>query len=219
MTETKATSPITEKQYRALQNSIELPTPQELFDFMIERLRIKFEETDIFSYKLADPFHAKIGELGGQLFLVVPAQPKTFFKDRGLFEHVISLVENHGATGTSGLDPKELEDLTESPTTPTLLTDIEDGRMRLHVSPQASRQGIIVGKRHPYTIWRGLIHAIVFPEVFQDHHMSLVESQSKSGRVPCLHIVSGLPRLSLLRRDEAFPRLGAPSCGGVLTES
>ena len=47
--------------------------------------------------------------------------------------------------------------------TASLLTDVEDGSARLNVKPMVSRECILREGRHPYNVWRGIVHAAVMP--------------------------------------------------------
>jgi|ERR1700722_2708958 len=213
MPETMTSAPISVEQYRALQRPIVLPTPQQLFDQMVERLKAKFEGSGIFKPSHADPFRRG---LPYKLFLLVPPQPKALLVDRDLLNHVVSLVEANGKTGKNYLDPKDLKDLIEIPEGPSLLMDIEDGNKRRDVKPSVSRENIKAEGRHPYTTWMGIVHAIVFPEVFQSHNMDLVGSRSEPGSTPFLSLGGGGGRLDAVWGDDADPKWGAPSCGSVI---
>lgn len=193
----------TVEQYRGLQHPV-LPTREQLFDYMVEVLVDK----GLATYCQADPFRKN---LPTRLFLLVPPQPK----DMDLSNAVL-LIEVDGKDGHNYLDPQHLKDEIEVPSCPYLMVDIEDGRARLNTEPSVSRRKILAKNRSPYTTWRGIVHAIVFPEVFQSHNMDLVGSRCKSEIMPGLYLCDGRPELSAHWDDVASPEWGAPSCGRVI---
>jgi Family of unknown function (DUF5701) len=192
-------------QYRVLQTPVVIPTPAELFDYMVETLVAK----GLASYEHADPFR---GRLPVGLFLLVPPQPDPFD-----LAHLLSLVDVQGKTGRNYLDPEQLSDVIETPVDkPYLMVNVEDGAARRNIQPSVSAEAIRTEGRSPYTTWRGIVHAAVFPEVFQSHNMDLVGSLYGSGRVPLLYLFDVGPRLRASFDDYARPKWGAPSCGSVL---
>lgn len=209
-------APVSVEEYRAFQRPFVPRTPQQLFDWMVEeRLPKKFDGMNVFSSVHADPFCRKI-PASNQLFLLVPPQPKGLLEDRVLLDHLVSLIGFDGKNGQNYLDPKELTDLIEVPAGPSLLTNIDDGRLRLNVKPSISRERIKKEGRHPYTTWRGIVHGIVFPDISRDLNMDLVGSRYGSGSTPILYLSGGRLKLNARWFDVAFPRWGAPSCGRVL---
>ena len=83
----------------------------------------------------------------------------------------------------------------------------------MNVKPSVSEQSILAQNRSPYTAYEGIMHGIVFPEMFQNHNMDLCGSRYGSGDVPSLYLSSGGPELYADWRDCADPWWGAPSCG------
>lgn len=228
MSKTNAAA-ITKEQYWALQRPVTLPpSPKQLFDYIIEQLVAK----KLASYKDADPFRKKLPRCG--LFLLIPSQPKILDLDC-----LMSLIELDGKKGRSLLNPQYLRDKIKVPEKPYLMLDVEDGRARRNTRISVSRRNIAKEGRSPYTVWRGIIHAVVFPEVFrspdrQSHNMDLVGSrgsryESEGGSPKC----KGTPYLSFdyyddpsdakpqldagsRYDDDAHPDYGAPSCGNVI---
>ncbi|HEY4520227.1 MAG TPA: DUF5701 family protein, partial [Candidatus Paceibacterota bacterium] len=171
-------------QYRALQRPlIELPTPAQLFDFQVETLVGK----GLATYEHADPFRK---DLPSGLFLLVPPQPAKLD-----LTELMAKVELVGKTGVNTLDAGHLTDIIETPAGPYLMIDVEDGAGRLNTKPSISRQNIKKEGRSPYTAWRGIIHTTVFPQVLSHHYLELVGSRYGKGRVPCLYLNGGHPKL------------------------
>jgi len=197
---------ISADQYRALQPPplTVLPTPEQLFDFVVETLVGK----KLAEYAHADPFRKKLPQ---GLFLLVPPQPKTLD-----LSYLMSLIEVDEVTGVNHLDAQHLKDEIEIPAGPYLMADIEDGKARLNTKPSVSRENIKAEGRSPYTTWRGIIHAVVFPAVFKDHNMDLCGSRYESGIVPYLCVDVETPKLYAIWLDDALPEWGAPSCGSVI---
>lgn len=170
---------ITAEQYRALQAPVTLPTCKQLFDFMVETLVTK----GLAKYDHADPFRNR---LPAGLFLLVPPKPKEFD-----LNHLVSLIEVDNKKGRNYLNVGDLADDIKVPDGPYLMVDIEDGKARLNTKPSVSKASILVAGRSPYTTWRGIVHAVVFPEVFQSHNMDLVGSRYESKGVPGLYLSDG----------------------------
>ncbi len=195
---------ITTEQYRALQSPVTLPTREQLFGFEVETLVAK----GLAKYEQADPFRNRL-PIG--LFLLVPPKPKEFD-----LTHLVSLIEVDGKNGRNFLDAQQLTDEIEVPSGSYLMLDIEDGKARLNTKPSVSKANIAAENRSPYTTWRGIVHAIVFPEVFQSHNMDLCGSRYESKFVPNLCLYDGKPWLVASWDYSAYPEWGAPSCGSVL---
>ncbi len=176
-------------------------TSQHLFDFEIEKLRAK----ELARYADDDRFRK---DLPPGFFLLVPPQPKELDLD-----HMVSLIEIDGKKGQNCLDPEEYAlDKAEIPKKPYLMLDVKDGGEWLNVHPQVSKVRILRDGRLPYTIWRGIIHVIVFPEVLKSHNTDLVDSPG----MPFLCLYRGEPRLDSYRYlPYIFPGWGAPSCGSI----
>lgn len=193
------------EQYLALQSHhVPLPSSVELFDFVVETLVTK----GLAKYEHADHFRNR---LPAGLFLLVPPKPKEFD-----LAHLMSLIEVAGKKGRNFLDTKHLTDEVEVHNGPYLMVDIDDGKARLNIKPSISRSKIKAENRLPYTTWRGIVHAVVFPEVFQSHNMDLVGSRYESKVAPDLYLSGGGPELDAGWDGSASPRWGAPSCGSVI---
>ncbi len=198
---------VSSAQYHALQAPVVLPTPQELFDF--EVLTLKDKGFDLAPQDV-DRLRALVPKQP-QFFLLLPPKP-----DQLDLPGLMALVEVDGKTGKNYLDPQYLADLTEEPAGAYLLLDIEDSRKRLNIRPRDSRENIRSEGRLAYTVWRGLLHAIVFPCTLQDHNLDLVGSRYRSKNVPYLSLYDEVPKLYSYLAANANPKWGAPSAGSVV---
>lgn len=196
--------------------------PKELFEFEVETLTAK----GVARYEHADPFRT---QLPRGRFLFVPPQPKDFSMVIGptmatkitVLDHVVGCIEMKGNRGRSYLDPQYVHDEIEVPEGPCLMLDVDDGTARPGITSPVSKANIIQGGRLPYTTWRGIIHAIVFPDVLLSRNMVLVgsryESASGSASEPYLCLYEGEPRLDwYCWYAYAFPEWGVPSCGSIV---
>lgn len=193
-------------QYRALQKSVQLPSPQDLFDYQVERA-VGYK---LASYEDADRFRK---DLPQGLFIFVPQQPKL---DNDALKHLMSLVVVNGKTGENYLNADLLKDEVEVPASAHLMVGVEDGDARRNIRPSENRRNIMAEGRQPYNVWRGIIHAIYFPEVLQHHYLDLVASRYGSGFWPDLSLNYGRPGLIAYWSVFASPMWGAPSCGSVI---
>lgn len=192
---------ITSEQYHVLQSPVVLPSPRALFDQIIETLVLK----GLAKYNLADPFRNNIPH---GLFNLIPPRPAELELNR-----LVNLIEVDGKKGQNYLDPTFLTDTVAVPEGPYLLLDIEDGRKRLNTKPSVAEVNIFAEGRSPFITWEGIVHAIVFPEVFARNNMDLCGSRYGARDVPCLYLFDDEPWLSASWRGYAHPRWGAPSCG------
>ena len=184
-------------------------TAEELFEYQLSVLVDK----GLARREDGDPFRDKL-PTDGKLFIFVPRQPKML----NLAE-LMARVELKGKTGVSYVDIERLKDLIEVPKEAHLLLDVEDGFARCNTKPSISRDTIQREDRPPYTTFRGIVHAIVFPWVLSHHFMDLVGSRYDEAAVPVLNLYDGQPALGCSREDGAYPGWGAPSCRGVLLGS
>lgn len=196
---------ISAEQYRALQRPVELPSPQQLFDQIVETLAAN----DLMKYEQADPFRNSIPN---GLFNLIPPRPADLDLSR-----LMSLIEVNGKNGESDLEWKYLKDKIAVPDGAYLLLGIEDGNGRLNTTPSVSEENILAMGRSPYTVFEGIIHGIVFPEIFTTHNMDIWGSRYCPDREPIplspyLYLQAGRPLLSADWRNNAFPRGGMPSC-------
>ncbi len=200
MTEPKTL--ITPVHYVALQRPVvSLPTPEQLFDHMVETLVAK----ELAKYEHADPFREK---LPTGLFLLIPPRPAEL--DLG---HLLGLIEFEGKKGTNNLTTGDLTDKVTVPEGPYLMAGIEDGRSRLNTKPSVSEANITAENRSPYVTFEGIIHGVLFHDVFRSHNMDLCGSRYESKHVPHLHLDDDRPKLSADWYDSANPKWGTPSCG------
>jgi len=182
-----------------------LPSSGELFDFQVEGL----VDRKLATYGDADPFRNRIPEKG--FFLFVPPRPKILD-----LSQLMSHVELNGKTGVNYLDVSYIKPIVEVPSTAHLLVDVEDGRARLNTKPMISRDNIAKENRYPYDVFRGIIHAILFPMVLSHHYMDHVGSRYNEGFVPFLYVNDDKPALNGYGGDYAYPKYGAPSAGSVI---
>lgn len=211
---------VTMKQYRALQqpqrpqrpqrpikppSSTELLSSNDLFDFEAEKL----VANKLATYKQVDKFRKKLPRSG--LFVLVPPH----LTDMSL-NNLMALVIVDGKKGVTYIRSQYFEDLEDKvnvPSSPYFMIDIEDGDKRRNVKPSVNRHKILQEGRSPYTMYEGIVHAILFPETLKHHYLDLVGSRCRSGSRLCLCLVGGRPRLNIFWNDGARPRWGAPSCG------
>jgi len=179
--------PLTAEQYRALQRDpIVLPQPEELFDYMVETLVAKRLAT----YADADPFRAAIPK---GLFLLIPPKPDG---------DLLSVVN-----GRSLVSGRDLRDAIATPPAPYLMIDIEDGRRGIGGPPVPD------AGRSPFLIWEGIVHAAIFPMIFESHDLVLGGTEHSSGAVPTLCRNRSQPELrALFYTAGGYPRCGVPTC-------
>jgi hypothetical protein len=175
------------EQYRALQRDpIVLPQPEEIFDFIVETLVAKRLAT----YADADPFRAHVPK---GLFLLVPPKP-----DGDLLGVI------HGRSFVRGCD---LRDAIAAPPAPYLMIDVDDGRRGVG-GPPVAEPG-----RSPFLLWEGIVHAAVFPMVFESHDLVFGGTEHGSGAMPTLCRNSGRFELrALFYTAGGYPRCGVPTC-------
>ncbi len=189
---------ITMEQYEALRCS---PSPKQLLEFQIETLFAK----GLARYEDADRFQRNPPS---GLFLLIPPRP-----EESDLNDLVSLIELKGKKGRNYLDPRYVQDDIKIPDKPYLMLDVKDGKERLNIDPAVSKIHIFQEGRSPYTIWRGIIHTVLFPEVLESHNMDLVGSPD----MPFLCLYCGEPRLDSYRYvPYEFPGWGAPSCGNII---
>jgi hypothetical protein len=187
-----------------------LPTPSELFVYQVETL----VGHKLATYADADPFRNRLPAQG--FFLFVPSPPKILD-----LEYLMSLVDFVGWKGANYVDADSLKPFLEVPTTASLLVNVDDGRGCLNISPEVMRKQFSLERRHPYDVWRGIVHVIGFPLTLNNHYMSLAGSC-------CDFEGQSVPRLCLDANKKPIPSLvsnlaggyaswwGAPSAGEVL---
>ena len=200
-------TPVSFVQFSALMRSTPvLPTPHQLLDFQVETLVAK----KLAKYGNADRFRKN---LPAGSFIFVPAQPK-FTNDT--LKHLMSLVVLNSKSGVNHLDADVLKDEVKVPSGAHLMVGVEDGDARCNILPSENRKAILAEGRQPYNIWRGIVHAILFPETLAHHYMDLVASRYESERWPALYLYDGQPKLHAYWGDVSYTEWGAPSCGRVI---
>ena len=177
-----------------------------LFDYMVEKMVAE----KIATYEMAAPFRKAIPN---RPFLWIPGGLSTLGLGR-LMDLVVTVEE---VRGVNFLVPQYCSNTVAIPDKPYFMFDIEDGSDRLDVKPSLSEEMIFAEGRSPYTIVEGIIHAVVFPEIFDSHNMSLCGSRYKTDNIPELLLSSGGPRLQSSFTDFSHPLWGAPSCSGRYT--
>lgn len=200
---------LTPEQYRALQLPVvPIPSPQQLLDFQVETLVVK----GLATYAQADLLRRMLPQ---GLFLFVPPRPAPID-----LAELMAKVEFRGVAGRNYLDADSLSDAIEVPAgRPYLAVEIEDGYGRRNVAPSANCRAIASDGRSPYVWFEGIVHGIVFPEVFETHFLDLGGSRCRSEGVPYLRVSVGRPRLDARWSDSANPGFGMPSCGRRLVGS
>ncbi len=183
---------ISARQYWALQNPVVLPSPQQLFDQIVETL----VANGLARYEHADPFRNNIPH---GLFSLVPPRAASLDLD-----HLMSLIEVDRKKGENYLGATDVVDVVEVPVGPYLLLGVEDGGEHLGTNVAAGRS--------PLTVFEGIIHAVVFPEVFERNNMDLRGSRYKEGFVPYLYLRAGVALSSYWNGAGALPKCGAPFC-------
>lgn len=199
---------VTAAQYEGLVRPSPPVSAEELFEHQLERLVDK----KLIKRKDADPLRAKL-PTDGKLFLLMPPEPETLD-----LSDLMAKVELNGKTGVNYLNVKHLKNLIKVPKGAHLLVNIEDGHERRNTASMVSREKIKKEGRQPYTTFRGIVHAIVFPYVLSRHYLDLVGSQYGSAVVPRLCLNGDHPGLDYggFGGDYASTRWGAPSCGSVI---
>ena len=201
MAETTTQAGITAEQYRTLQRPVNLPKPNEVFDFEVERLVSKRVAT----YAQADPFRK---DVPSGLFLFMPLKPQEMD-----LNHLVSLIEVDGKRGVNYLAEQSLADEIEVPPAPYLALDVEDGDGRSGVKPSVNLANILAEHRSPGLTFEGIVHCFVFPEVLKHHFIDLVGSRYESEGRPSLYLNGGRPELHAYWNDDAIAGWGAWSCG------
>jgi hypothetical protein len=181
-----------------------LPSPL-LFDYMVEKMVAE----KITTYEMAAPFRKAIPN---RPFLWIPSGLSILELGR-----LMDLVAVKGIRGINFLIPQYCSDTVAIPAEPYFMFDIEDGGDRLDVKPSLSEARIFADGRSPYTIIEGIVHAVVFPKVFDSHNMNLCGSRHKTDDIPELLLSSKGLRLQSSFMDSPDPRWGAPSCRGRYT--
>ncbi len=185
-----------------------LLTRHELFDYQIEELKAR----NLAAYIDADPFRNKIPGRGS--FLFVP--PPQIEPD---LNALMGMVELDGKRGASYFSASMLVNM-NVPSTASLLTGVQRGAGRLDTRPSVSRMNILNEGKHPYTVWRMITYAILFPWILKElNHFDLVGSRvddKKGSHFPYMFLSGGRPVLNYDHDDDPYPQGGAPSCESVL---
>ena len=176
-----------------------------LFDYMVEKMVAE----KIATYEMAAPFRKAIPN---RPFLWIPSGLSTL----GL-GYLMNLVTAKEIRGINFLILQYCSNTMAIPAEPYFMFDIEDGGDRLDVKPSLSEARIFAEGRSPYTIIEGIVHAVVFPEVFDTLNMSLCGSRYKLENIPELLLCDSGPRLQSSFMDSPHPRFGVPSCRGRYT--
>ncbi|KKR09798.1 MAG: hypothetical protein UT37_C0010G0003 [Parcubacteria group bacterium GW2011_GWA2_39_18] len=180
-----------------------IPTPQQLFDLQIERLR----STGIITNP--DEFlnlRRSLPESG--LFLLFPQT------NLSLSELMVRVVVD-GRRGQNRLDGQgqHVKNIVKTPKRHYIVTDIEDGREMLNISPANAIQAFSQKKRYALTAKEGVFLAICFPEILKHHFIDLCGSRCWSDGVIFLWLGSDRPELGWSSLGSASSSWGAASCG------
>jgi len=139
---------------------------KDLFDFQVEALIAKgfAKPAD------ADPFRNRLPEKG--LFLFVPPPPRILDIDEAMSRLSLGDGRWHHRGDKSWLKPEAILDIGEYPRTASLLVEISDGHSYRdaasssdHGAPRILWERFQREGRHPYNIWRGIIHVACMPWV------------------------------------------------------
>jgi len=204
---------ISKEQYRVLQLPIvALPSPQELFEQIVETLVAK----GVAKYSDADPFR---NSLPNGLFNLIPPRPTELD-----LNHLMRLIERNGEEGMTYLDPKKLTDRVVVPAGPYLILDIKHGGP-YYTTPSLAEADILSEQRSPFTVFEGIIHGIVFSDVLGGG-ITCCGSRYQSECVPFLNLaidevvspdVEEVHRVykqnCFLNADSGDRCFGAASCG------
>jgi hypothetical protein len=187
---------ITADHYRALQRDpIVLPSPGDLLDYIVETLVAK----GLAQHADADPFRE---QLPSGLFLLVPPRPGS-----RTIEELLAAIRPGALPPRNLLRECDLRDVVEAPAGPYLMIDVEDGH-QTRGDTAATNEG-----RSPFLVWEGIVHAAVFPMVFQSHELILGGTEHRSGAVPTLCLAGGRAELrACWYGTEGYPLRGAPTC-------
>jgi hypothetical protein len=173
-----------------------------LFDYMVEKMVAE----KIATYEMAAPFRKAIPN---RPFLWIPSGLSAL----GL-GYLMNLVTIKGVRGINFLILQRCSNTVAIPAEPYFMFDIEDGDNYLDVKPSLSEARIFAEGRSPYTIVEGIIHAAIFPEIFDSHNVNLCGSRYKTDDTPELLLSDSGPRLQSSFMDSPHPRWGTPSCRG-----
>ena len=176
-----------------------------LFDYMVEKMVAE----KIATYEMAAPFRKAIPN---RPFLWIPSGLSIL-----RLGYLTNLVTIKGVRGINFLILRHCSNTVAIPAEPYFMFDIEDDGDRLDVKPSLSEARIFADGRSPYTIIEGIVHAVVFPEVFDSHNMTLCGSRYKLENIPELLLSESGPRLQSNFMDSPHPRFGVPSCRGRYT--
>ncbi len=180
-------------------------TPEEMLDFQLQC----FVERELATREEAYPFRGNLPATSR--FLFVPKRPKTLD-----LAHLMAMIELNDKRGGNYLNTQSLVDLIAVPEGPYLMTDVEDGRVRLNVKPSVARETILAESRSPFTTFEGIAFGIVFPVVLAHHNLDLVGSRYESDNFQGLYLDGDEPAIDGDWEGVADPRWGAPSCGSRL---
>lgn len=195
-----------QRQYQAL-------TPKQRLEFEIETL----VERKIAYYRHADKFRRNPPS---SLFLLVPPQPREFDLDS-----LMNFIEIRGNKGRNFLTLQGLENKTQVPDGPYIMLDVEDGRVELNPAPFVADAEADISERGrlSYTVWPGIVHAIVFPKIFENCDiMYLVGSRHRFtyenlSNVPFIRLYRDEPQLDSYEYvPNMFSGQCVPSCGSMI---
>ena len=186
--------------------------PRQLFDMEIERLTAK----GLTRYEHADRFR---NNLPPNLFLFIPPQSRELDLD-----NLMDLIEINGIRGRNFLAMQGLKDIIEIPKQSYFMLDLENHRIKGDCTLLTVETDIIKRNRLPYTMWGGIIHAIVFPEILEDYDITYFigsrhtfDYEGKS-RVPFIRLHGNEPQLDSYQYLPCVShRPCAPSCREIIS--
>ncbi len=141
-------------------------------------------------------------------FIIVPSEKLLSLEKK------IPLVEVEGGKGYTALDLSELKtaggiEIPESMA--YLIVDVENGKAMLGKSPDNVVKRFKKEKRSPLTAEEGVSLILYYPQILEDHNISLPGSRPNNG-VADLWLSGGWPNLSRSSASYSDARWGSASC-------
>lgn len=189
-------------------------TPFQMRDFQIERLKY----LNLAEYRDFDFLYRCIPKKALN-FIFVPPRGKEIDLD-----YLTSLIKVNGAHGLN-LAGRETEwsHKVRFPKSAFLMLDVDDGDRNLGIDPISAFTSLKKERRMPYTIYPGLIHAILFPAFFSESSNGMWFSASRltsrlgDGKVADLWLSEGKPKLDWYWAISSIAGWGSASCLRIIT--
>ena len=194
---------MTRAQYVAIQHSLELPTPEQLFDFQVTTLVEKgfdLPQTDIEQLRKYIPNER-------QLFIVIPKRTDPINLDDSMSKLVLA----QGTPGQNTLRPFQLKDVIDVPTSAHMLLDVKDGRSHRYRLSDESLTSIKNEGRIPYITWHGIVHVALFDYALSEYSLDLVGSRYDLNARTVLSRYAGSARLRSFANERREMNWAVPS--------